>query len=243
MYAWYKISSVSECPFLKPGDQIMHEQFTKSAQDVMTLTNQGAKDLQHQYIGTEHLLWALCTELTCTGADIIAHLEVLPETVLADVLPYLAPQPDPITFDKLPFTPRAKRVLEFAEQESRAFGRKLVDTEDLLAGLLLEGEGIAAQILYTRGITIQKARKAICEMRNIPMPEVFRQQQEENADASCVSFKIVTPALQRELDLLKTTLQQLSDVIPLDPHISDAELVQMARNAIEIHEAFRNITR
>ncbi len=224
---------------LNLGDQIMYERFSDILRAVLRLADDIGKQYNHEYIGTEHLLLGLLEEGRDIGFQILQKLEVVDE-VTAYLMQLMKHGPDPVR-GKLPLTPRAKKVLTLAEEESRNWNHTYTGTEHLLLGLLQEKEGCAAEALTNNGVTIEKVRQAMCELLSVPMPEVFIVTETIPPDASHVNFKIVTPELQRELDALKRTLQQLSDVVPLDPNISDADLVQMARSAIQIHEVFKKI--
>lgn len=136
----------------------MFERFTDRARKVMQLANQAAQKLNHEYIGTEHILLGLCQERVNVAARILEFCGVQLYQVEAEIDKIVQKGPDTLTLGKLPQTARAKKVIEFSIEEARNLGHNYVGTEHLLLGLLREGEGIAAQVLVNLGVPLDKAR-------------------------------------------------------------------------------------
>ena len=130
----------------------------------MALANQEAQRLNHEYIGTEHILMGLVKEGSGVGATVLKNLDVDIKRLRFEVDKLVKSGPDMITAGKLPQTPRAKRVIEFAVEEARALNHNYVGTEHLLLGLLREGEGIAAQILMTLGLRLEDVRQEVLNL-------------------------------------------------------------------------------
>ena len=141
----------------------MFDRFTDRARKVMALARQEAERLNHDYIGTEHVLLGLVKEGSGVAANVLEALEVDLEKVRLEVEKLVKPAPDVVTMGQLPFTPRAKKVLEFAMEEARALDHNYVGTEHLLLGLLREQEGLAAQVLMNLNLKLEDVRNEVLE--------------------------------------------------------------------------------
>ncbi len=139
----------------------MFERFTDRARLVMALANQEAQRFNHKYIGTEHIMLGLVKEGSGVGVTVLKNLNIDLRTVRMEVEKLVKSGPDMVTLGKLPQTPRAKKVIEYAYEESRNLGHNYVGTEHLLLGLLGEKEGIAAQILLNLGLKLEEVHEAI----------------------------------------------------------------------------------
>jgi ATP-dependent Clp protease ATP-binding subunit ClpC len=138
----------------------MFERFTDRARKVMALANQEAQRFNHEYIGTEHILLGLVKEGSGTGAKVLNYLGVDIERLRLEVEKLVkSGRPDRRTMGKLPMTPRAKEVIEYAIEETKALGHKKLGTEHILLGLLRESEGIAAQVLMNLGLKLEEVRE------------------------------------------------------------------------------------
>ncbi len=114
--------------------------------------------LQHDYVGTEHILLGLIREGEGVAAAVLQHLSVDLEQIHERVEESVRKGKATIALGELPYTSRAKKVLEFAMAEAREFNHSYVGTEHLLLGLLREEKGIAAQVLNSLGVTLDEAR-------------------------------------------------------------------------------------
>ncbi len=141
----------------------MFDRFTDRARKVMSFARQEAERFNHDYIGTEHILLGLVKEGSGVAANVLENLEVDLEKVRLEVEKLVKPAPDVVTIGQLPFTPRAKKVLEFAIDEARALDHNYVGTEHLLLGLLREQEGLAAQVLMNLGLKLEDVRSEVME--------------------------------------------------------------------------------
>lgn len=162
----------------------MYERFTDCARKVMKLANQNAQLLNHEYVGTEHILVGLVKEGRGVGANVLKNLEVDLREVRLEVEKIVRAGPDLVTMGKLPQTPRAKKVIEYAMEESRILFHNHVGTEHLLLGLLREQEGVAAQVLMNLGLKLEDVREKIKELcgdlsatiadkKSVPNPQPF----------------------------------------------------------------------
>ncbi|MFA6045392.1 MAG: ATP-dependent Clp protease ATP-binding subunit [Phycisphaerales bacterium] len=142
----------------------MFERFTDRARRVMALANQEAQRLNHEYIGTEHILLGLVKEGSGVGANVLRNLDVDLRRVRLEVERLVKAGPEMVTMGKLPQTPRAKKVLEYAIEEARNLNHNYVGTEHLLLGLLREHDGVAAQVLINLGLKLEDVREEVLNL-------------------------------------------------------------------------------
>jgi ATP-dependent Clp protease ATP-binding subunit ClpC len=142
----------------------MYERFTDRARKVMQLANQEAQRFNHEYIGTEHILLGLVKEGAGVAANVLKNLDLDLCKVRLEVEKIVQAGPDMVTVGKLPQTPRAKKVIEYAIEESRNLNQSHVGTEHLLLGLLREEEGLAAQVLENLGVSMERVRAELREV-------------------------------------------------------------------------------
>src|SRR5579862_7862382 len=124
----------------------MFERFSEEGRQAVVLAQDEARRLQHDYIGTEHLLLGLLREPEGVAARVLGTLGVTLDDARADVARIIG-SGDEATPGQIPFTPRAKKVLELSLREALALDHNSIGTEHLLLGLLREHEGVAARIL------------------------------------------------------------------------------------------------
>jgi len=141
----------------------MFGRFTEKAQQVLVLAQEEARRLNHNFIGTEHLLLGLVREGSGIAARALQNMGVDLNKVRQEV-ENIIPKGDKNPPQSISYTPRAKRVIELAIEESQNLGHNYVGTEHLLLGLLREGEGIAAQVLTNLGMDLKKARKEVIQL-------------------------------------------------------------------------------
>jgi ATP-dependent Clp protease ATP-binding subunit ClpC len=137
----------------------MNHNFTDRVRKVLTMAREEAIRLQHDYVGTEHLLLALIREGEGVAAAVLTNLNVDLEQIHERVEESVRKGKATIAQGDLPYTSRAKKVLEFAMAEARDFNHSYIGTEHLLLGLLREEKGIAAQVLNSLGVTLEEARE------------------------------------------------------------------------------------
>src|SRR5437899_5054254 len=137
----------------------MYERFTDRARKVMQLANQEAQRFDNEYIGTEHILLGLVKEGSGVAANVLKNLDVDLRTIRLEVEKLVQSGPDMVSLGKLPQTPRTKKVIEYAIEESRNLKHNYIGTEHLLLGLLREQEGVASQVLMNLGLRLEDVRE------------------------------------------------------------------------------------
>jgi ATP-dependent Clp protease ATP-binding subunit ClpC len=133
------------------------DKFTERARKVLTLAQEEATRFNHNYIGTEHLLLGLVREGEGVAAKVLSNLGVELNRVRSAV-EFIIGRGDRPTVGEIGLTPRAKKVIELAVDEARRLGHHYIGTEHLLLGLVREGEGIAAGVLESLGVNLEKVR-------------------------------------------------------------------------------------
>ena len=140
----------------------MYEKFTDRARKVMQFANQEAQRFNHEYIGTEHILLGFVKEGSGHAVEVLKNFKVDLRKIRLEVEKIIVQSsPDMVTMGKLPPTPRAKRVVLYAIEESVKLNHNYVGTEHLLLGLLREQEGVAAQVLMNLGLKLDEVREEI----------------------------------------------------------------------------------
>ncbi len=145
------------------------EKFSERARRVLTLAQEEAQHFNHSYIGTEHILLGLVREEEGVAAKVLVNLGVGLSKVRSAV-EFIIGQGDKPNIGEIGLTPRAKRVIELAIDEARHLGHNYIGTEHLLLGLLREGEGVAAGVLDSLGVTIERVRAEIVHILSQGMP-------------------------------------------------------------------------
>src|SRR3990170_328494 len=139
----------------------MYERFTDRARKVMQLANQEAQRFNHEYIGTEHVLLGLIKEGSGVAANVLRNLDIDLRKIRLEVEKLVQSGPDTVITGKLPYTPLAKKVIEYSVEEARALGHNYVGTEHLLLGLIRESEGVAYRVLMNLGVKLEDVREEI----------------------------------------------------------------------------------
>jgi ATP-dependent Clp protease ATP-binding subunit ClpA len=139
------------------------EQFTDRARRVIVLAQEEARLLNHNYIGTEHLLLGLIHEGEGVAAKALELLGIRLEAVRAQVEQIIG-QGQHAPSGHIPFTPRAKTVLELSLREALQLGHNYIGTEHILLGLIREGQGVAAQVLVNLGADLPRARQQVLQV-------------------------------------------------------------------------------
>lgn len=133
------------------------DRFTKRARHVLALAQEEAQRLNHNYIGTEHLLLGLVREESGVAARVLKDLGVEPKALRKGVEEMIG-RGERKVLGKISLTPRTKRVIELAVDEARRLGHHYIGTEHLLLGLAREGEGIAVDVLKSLGVNLDRLR-------------------------------------------------------------------------------------
>jgi hypothetical protein len=143
--------------------QTMFQRFTDRARRVVVLAQEEARRLEHNHIGTEHILLGLIREGEGVAANALKSLGISLDPVRQQVEEIIgrgqeAPQ------GHVPFTPRAKKVLELSLRESKQLGHNYIGTEHILLGLIREGDGVAAQVLVRLGADLNRVRQQVIQL-------------------------------------------------------------------------------
>ncbi|MBB5823948.1 ATP-dependent Clp protease ATP-binding subunit [Micromonospora carbonacea] len=141
----------------------MFERFTDRARRVVVLAQEEARMLNHNYIGTEHILLGLIHEGEGVAAKALESLGISLEGVRQQVEEIIG-QGQQAPSGHIPFTPRAKKVLELSLREALQLGHNYIGTEHILLGLIREGEGVAAQVLVKLGADLNRVRQQVIQL-------------------------------------------------------------------------------
>ncbi|MCW2594261.1 MAG: ATPase, partial [Jatrophihabitans sp.] len=185
----------------------MFERFTDRARRVVVLAQEEARMLNHNYIGTEHILLGLIHEGEGVAAKALESLGISLDAVRQQVEEIIG-QGQQAPSGHIPFTPRAKKVLELSLREALQLGHNYIGTEHILLGLIREGEGVAAQVLVKLGADLNKVRQQVIQLLN-------GYQSKEPAGATAES----APSTSLVLDQFGRNLTQSAREGKLDPVI------------------------
>ncbi len=141
----------------------MFERFTDRARRVVVLAQEEARMLNHNYIGTEHILLGLIHEGEGVASKALEQLGISLENVREQVQEIIG-QGQQAPTGHIPFTPRAKKVLELSLREALQLGHNYIGTEHILLGLIREGEGVAAQVLVKLGADLARVRQTVIQL-------------------------------------------------------------------------------
>lgn len=141
----------------------MFERFTDRARRVVVLAQEEARMLNHNYIGTEHILLGLIHEGEGVAAKALESLGISLDGVRTQVTEIIG-EGQQAPSGHIPFTPRAKKVLELSLREALQLGHNYIGTEHILLGLIREGEGVAAQVLTKMGADLNKVRQQVIQL-------------------------------------------------------------------------------
>ncbi len=202
------------------SEQEMFQRLTDRARKMMALANQEAQRLNHEHIGTEHLLLGLVKEGSGVGANVLKNLNIDLRKVRIEVEKLVKTGPEMIKMGKLPQTPAAKKVIECSIAESGELNHNYVGTEHLLLGLLREHDGVAAQVLTNLGLKIEEVReellsvlRAEAESKEAPPqaePQERRAVSAHRADPDpSESFSTLTDRARKMLALANQEAQRL----------------------------------
>ncbi|HZK49066.1 MAG TPA: Clp protease N-terminal domain-containing protein, partial [Thermoleophilia bacterium] len=145
----------------------MFERFTERARQVVVLAQEEARDLKHNYIGTEHLLLGLLREGDGVAARVLSTLDVSLEDVRGEIMRIVG-EGEHEAQGQIPFTPRAKKVLELALREALSLGHNYIGTEHILLGLVRESEGVAARIMNDLDADADRIRQEVMRVLSGP---------------------------------------------------------------------------
>jgi len=192
----------------------MFERFTDRARRVVVLAQEEARMLNHNYIGTEHILLGLIHEGEGVAAKALESLGISLEAVRQQVEEIIG-QGQQAPSGHIPFTPRAKKVLELSLREALQLGHNYIGTEHILLGLIREGEGVAAQVLVKLGADLNRVRQQVIQLLN-------GYQSKEPAGTASEA----TPSTSLVLDQFGRNLTQAAREGKLDPVIGRGKEIE-----------------
>ena len=190
------------------------DRFTKKARRVLALANEEAQALNHGYIGTEHLLLGLVREGDGVAARVLKDLDIdLPK--VRQAVENIVGRGKRATLGRIGLTPRTKRVIELAVEEARRMNHSYIGTEHLLLGLAREGNGIAADVLASLGVTLEQVRRRTQDVMRQESTQPDPEKQRSSTPAKQKSDSQKTPLM----DQLGTDLTEEARSGKLDPVI------------------------
>jgi hypothetical protein len=205
---------------------VVFERFTDRARRVVVLAQEEARLLNHNYIGTEHLLLGLIHEGDGVAARALESLEVSLEAVRARVEAIIgegASSPS----GHIPFTPRAKKVLECALREALQLGHNYIGTEHILLGLIREGQGVAAQVLVEMGVDLPLIRQRVTGI--IGEGGSDRIESEEEVEGTALrGWELLVESLMGEVRRLRSDVDRLRKAL----RRPEPELIRLGRPTI-----------
>ena len=198
----------------------MFERFTDRARRVVVLAQDEARALNHNYIGTEHLLLGLIHEGEGVAAKALESMDISLDAVRAQVVEIIG-EGQSAPSGHIPFTPRAKKVLELSLREALQLGHNYIGTEHILLGLIREGEGVAAQVLVKLGADLNKVRQQVIQLLS-----GYQGKEPAGASVGGQSSQEGTPAGSLVLDQFGRNLTQAARENKLDPVIGRSSEIE-----------------
>jgi len=195
----------------------MFERFTDRARRVVVLAQEEARMLNHNYIGTEHILLGLIHEGEGVAAKALESMDISLEAVRGQVEEIIG-QGQQAPSGHIPFTPRAKKVLELSLREALQLGHNYIGTEHILLGLIREGEGVAAQVLVKLGADLNRVRTQVNQL--------LQGYQGKESPATGSGPAEGTPSTSLVLDQFGRNLTQAARDGQLDPVIGRAKEIE-----------------
>jgi ATP-dependent Clp protease ATP-binding subunit ClpC len=197
-----------------PNDRF--DKFTERARKVLQLAQEEAQRFNHNYIGTEHLLLGLVREGEGVAAKVLANLGVELNKVRSAV-EFIIGRGDRTVTGDIGLTPRAKKVIELSVDEARRLNHHYIGTEHLLLGLVREGEGIAAGVLESLGVSLDKVRSQVIFVLN--QSSQYSQQESHRASKTPVidqlGMDLTAAARANKLDPVIGRLREIERVIQI----------------------------
>src|ERR687893_1974657 len=172
--------------------------FTPRAQQVLALARKEADRFHHNYVGTEHILLGLIKLGQGVAVSVLQKMGMDLETVRMEVEKQVGSGPETKMVGNIPYTPRVKKVLALAGKEAKALNHSYVGTEHILLGLLREGEGVAARVLKSLEVDIERTRNEILKELdpNFTPPESEQEGGGGGEQAGSSKKDVKTPALR-----------------------------------------------
>jgi len=196
----------------------MGTRFTERAQRVILIAQEEAKRLNHDYVGTEHILLGLIALGEGVASQVLASLGVDLRKVRAEIEKIVGTGDNMMLLGEIPFTPRAKKVLEYAVEEAQHMSHSYIGTEHILTGLIREEEGVAARVLENLGLKLETVREEVLSiLGEMEQKETQKEapQARQGGHHSSAKSKTKTPTL----DEFARDLTQMAKENKLDPVI------------------------
>ena len=198
---------------------MMTYKFTSRAENALEIANELAIELNHNYIGTEHLLYGLIKEGSGVASKVLEMQDVTPEKVLEEIESLIGRGETEISQEMIGFTPRTKRVIENAFKEARKLGSEYIGTEHLLIGIMKEGDSVAVRIMIDLNINPQKLYNEIIKVIN--EDESINSDSKQSNQKNPGSFNQTPTLNQFGTDLTKQAIEG-----KLDPVIGRKDEIQ-----------------
>jgi ATP-dependent Clp protease ATP-binding subunit ClpC len=197
----------------------MFERFTDRSRRVLVLAQEEARELNHAFIGTEHILLGLMREGEGVAARVLHQVGLRFDHVFQMIEETVGSSTNPSPGSP-PFTPRAKKVLELSLREALQLGHSYIGTEHMLLGLLREGDGVAAEIMVSANLNLSEVRSLTLQMMGEP-----------DVDRSAAD-----PVVQPSEVLMYQVVRRMGDHrrSDLDQLAYDSRATQIAQEAIEL---------
>jgi len=212
----------------------MFERFTDRARRVVVLAQEEARMLNHNYIGTEHVLLGLIHEGEGVAAKALESLGISLEAVRSQVEEIIG-QGQAAPTGHIPFTPRAKKVLELSLREALQLGHNYIGTEHILLGLIREGEGVAAQVLQKLGADLNRVRQQVIQLLSGYRVEEHDSTQSEWSETQMKLASSINSLPERERFVIVhyyfkgLTLAEIGEVL----RVTESRVCQIHAKAVE----------
>jgi Clp amino terminal domain, pathogenicity island component len=212
----------------------MFERFTDRARRVVVLAQEEARSLDHNWLGTEHILLGLIREGEGIAAKALESLGISLDAVRQQVEEIIGRGQQPPS-GHIPFTPRTKKVLELALRESLQLGHNYIGTEHILLGLIREGDGVAAQVLVKLGADLNRVRQQAIQL-------LHGHSADEPVSARSAERELrLLPAVKTHLEALEQRLTAIEQRVGTGPDSSDLdEQIEIVRTekeaAVDAHD-------
>jgi ATP-dependent Clp protease ATP-binding subunit ClpC len=198
----------------------MLERFTDRARRVVKLAEEEARRLNHDYIGTEHILLGLIREGDGVAAKALTSLGISLDAVRQQIEEIIG-QGQQAPSEAIPFTPRAKKVLELSLRESLQLGHSYIGTEHILLGLIREGDGVAAQVLVKLGADLNRVRHQVIELISGEQPQPGHRPPRESVPVTEARARLDT--IEGRLDALEVQLAAIEQRVGTRPDTTDLD--------------------
>jgi ATP-dependent Clp protease ATP-binding subunit ClpA len=193
----------------------MFERFTDRARRVVVLAQEEARMLNHNYLGTEHILLGLVHEGQGVAARALESLGISLEAVRQQVEEIIG-QGQEAPSGHIPFTPRAKKVLELSWREAKQLGCNYIGTEHILLGLIREGEGVAAKVLVKLGADLNRVRQQVIQL-------IHGRQDNEPVTAAARPEPVLAADLLARINAIESRLSAVEQRVGTGPDTGDLD--------------------